>query len=388
MSDFQNLLSSLLRGKKQKHPFSYESAVSSYKNDLQERILDFERRISDYIDKNNNKLTKSLRRILPSIVKNNKLIISSIDEYLNGNSGKAYDIFEKMMSYKIISNAIVNLRVELKDICVKPNYLYRVRVSDSQLTSRKEMFHIPFNMRHLVGSQRYSIAGLPCLYLGSSIYVCWQEMGKPNLDSLYISSYQLNAKNYEFPKYVLNFAFSLEIMKKNDIELLFFGSDDNDLSLDKQIAHLTLWPLLMACSYVKANEKAKFNIEYVIPNMLLQWIITDAPSVDGIIYLSTKTRQLRQSKIGMNVVIPPKSSAEKTDENEYCIDMAKCFELTNPISWQVLETISCKVTEGISDFGYGDDIEQMLLENYKSTSFYRAEKKIESILTLSTINNV
>lgn len=386
MSEYQNLLTALLRGKKQRHPFSYEPSKSSYRKDLQDRLDDFENRLDKYTQKGVGRVARALKKSLPQIQRNNKLILKCIDEYLNGNSGKAYDTFEKMMNYKIIKDAISQLSQELKQVCVKPNYLYRVRVSESPLTERRDMFHIPFDMRHLVGAQRYSIAGLPCLYLGTSIYVCWQEMGKPNLDSLYISSYQLSAANYNHPKFLLNFAYSLEAMKKSDLELLFFDVESDEPSLDQQIAHFVLWPLLMSCSYIKANEGANFNVEYVVPNMLLQWITTDAPNVDGIMYLSTKTKQLRESKVGINVVIPP-ALVESVEHESFCKSMVLDFELTKPISWQLLETINCNEIDISSNFGRGDDIEKEFIQNYESTNFYKVEKKIEKILNLASVES-
>ncbi|HHF3036889.1 TPA: hypothetical protein ACPJ07_001564 [Vibrio diabolicus] len=382
MSEYQTLLTVLLRGKKQKHPFSYCPSTSSYKKDLRERLEDFENRLQGFFTKNNGELSRALKKRFNSIERNNELILKCVDEYLNGNSGKAYDTFEKMMKYKVTKDAISELSRELKELCIKPNYLYRVRVSNTPLESRQEMFHIPFNMRHLVGTQRYSIAGLPCLYLGTSIYVCWQEMGKPNLDSLYISSYQLNANSYDTPKFLLDFAYSLETLKKSDPELLFFDGDEPRIEL--QIAYLVLWPLLLSCSYIKARENANFNVEYIVPNMLLQWITTDAPTVDGIMYLSTKTRQLRQSRVGINVVIPPKF-VEGIENNVFCTDMINYLELTKPISWQILETINCNSTGISSDFGRGDDLEEEFIQSYRSTNFFKAEKKIEQILSLAPI---
>ena len=37
--------------------------------------------------------------------------------------------------------------------------------------SKDEMFHIPYEKRNLVGNQRFSLSGLPCLYLGGSSYI-------------------------------------------------------------------------------------------------------------------------------------------------------------------------------------------------------------------------
>ncbi|UAB71653.1 hypothetical protein INR79_07080 [Vibrio sp. SCSIO 43132] len=142
----------------------------------------------------------------------------------------------------------------------------------------------------------------------------------------------------------------------------------------------------MACSYIKVNESANFNVEYVVPNMLLQWITTDAPSVDGIMYLSTKTKQLRESKVGINVVIPP-TLVEGMEYGPFCKSMTSDFELTKPISWQLLETINCNEIDISSDFGRGDDIEKEFIQSYKSTNFYKAEKKIEKILNLAPVDS-
>jgi len=55
--------------------------------------------------------------------------------------------------------------------------LFRARwKSDFDPKSIKEFYHVPFSKRHLVGSQRFSIPGLPLLYLGSSILTVEKEL--------------------------------------------------------------------------------------------------------------------------------------------------------------------------------------------------------------------
>jgi hypothetical protein len=45
--------------------------------------------------------------------------------------------------------------------------LYRVRRDSSDSLTREDLFHIPFEERYKVTTQRYSIPGVPCLYLGN-----------------------------------------------------------------------------------------------------------------------------------------------------------------------------------------------------------------------------
>ena len=71
--------------------------------------------------------------------------------------------------------------------------LYRIRTGSLDPYSRKKLFHIPFELRHIVATQRYSIPGLPCLYLGSSLWACWEELGRPDFNKLHVARFALAA---------------------------------------------------------------------------------------------------------------------------------------------------------------------------------------------------
>ncbi len=56
--------------------------------------------------------------------------------------------------------------------------LFRVRhVDDSKTCNRCDLFHAPYDKRGKVSSSRYSIAGHPSLYLGTSLELCCEELG-------------------------------------------------------------------------------------------------------------------------------------------------------------------------------------------------------------------
>src|SRR5205823_638449 len=70
--------------------------------------------------------------------------------------------------------------------------LFRMRIGSAAGRHQLgDLFHIPFNSRHLITNQRYSFPGLPCLYLGQSLYVCWEELGRPDLNGVVISRFRL-----------------------------------------------------------------------------------------------------------------------------------------------------------------------------------------------------
>lgn len=68
---------------------------------------------------------------------------------------------------------------------------YRMRVCDLRKEiKRKELFHIPFEKIRQIKTQRYSSPGYPCLYLGVSLYGCWEEMQRPDTESTLFSVFK------------------------------------------------------------------------------------------------------------------------------------------------------------------------------------------------------
>lgn len=378
MSDFQTVLNKLLKGHRLKQPFLYESHKTNYRADLKDRLENFHKRVNSLKDTGTvESYLYTRREELESVSEH---IIKSLDEYLSGSAGGAYDIFEHLMNLPIIHENIPKLVHDMRHFSQGDDSLYRVRCSDHELSEREDMFHIPFQLRHLVGTQRYSIAGLPCLYLGTSIYVCWQEMGKPDLNKMHISRYKCENKT---DVKVINFSYSLETLKKSDFEdFLFIESEDGNIDL--QIAYLVMYPLLMACSFNRAFNGGAFNIEYIIPNLLLQWISKEKSLVSGISYLSTKTPQLRHSKIGINFVFPPDRSNLQLDG--FCPKLKRYFSLTKPISWQLLDTIGGAEIFEVDTYPCFDSVDEGFVKNYKMTKFHQAEQLIKKILNTRAVD--
>jgi hypothetical protein len=52
--------------------------------------------------------------------------------------------------------------------------------------------------------------------------------------------------------------------------------------------YILAWPLIVACSIKTGNKDSSFHPQYLVPQMLLQWVC-DEQKVDGIRYFSTRT---------------------------------------------------------------------------------------------------
>ena len=383
MDEFQIILTKLLHGKRLRQPFIYDPATSSFRDDLKARLDNFMERINKFRPSNGDleDYIHSHREEFQTIC---NLLTMSLDEYLTGSAGKAYDRIEELFNTPLFRNNITHLIKNMSryspSVDIAPP-LFRVRLSDQDIGTRESMFHIPFNQRELVRNQRYSIAGLPCLYLGTSLYVCWQEMGKPDLNKLYLSRYKMSSFESARSVKFLNFAYSLETLKhNNDLEALF----ENDIhSLNVQKAYLVFFPLLLACSYNRAHTNASFHAEYIVPNLLLQWINKEKSQVKGISYFSTKTKQLRHHDIGINFVFPPDTVAPQN--KGYCPFLKENFKLSKAISWQLLDAI--KENKFAHNFPpqFTDDIEEDFIKNYKHTKFHEAEHKLSNLMPLGQI---
>jgi hypothetical protein len=141
---------------------------------------------------------------------------------------------------------------------------------------------------------------------------------------------------------------------------------------------------LLACSYNRAFNHGSFNVEYIIPNLLLQWISKEKSDVSGISYFSTKTTQLRHSDIGVNFVFPPKTSSVLS--SGFCPELSKTFFLTKPISWQLLDTIGGREVFELDTPPSFDNVDEGFVKNYRITKFYQAEEMLSKILVTEAVH--
>ena len=182
---------------------------------------------------------------------------------LSGQRGKAFQI---LFSFYFESGLITHL---FEDIS-KETKLYRMRASDSyHLYSDSEMFHIPFEKCHLSENYRFSISGLPMLYFGSSLYVCWIETNQPDLEKANVALYQASSNVR---------CINLMLPKPCD-----------DITRES----LLLLPLKLACRMPVKYPDAPFKPEYVIPQLITECISKYVSEhnlnyIIGIKYLSVK----------------------------------------------------------------------------------------------------
>jgi len=315
---------------------------------------------------NDDKFTDTIKNQFSDIEKLCNRIISAVKHSLQGSPHKAYNALAEGIS---ALEGFLYFRITERVKYPESISLFRVRSSQSKYLSRKDMFHVPFHLRGKVRNQRFSISGFPCLYLGSSIYVCWEELNRPDFGSLFISKFRLLTKQPG----ILDLTFSVD-EAKGSIEK--FRKDDpfSEWLLFNTVEKIILFPLILSCSIINKESTDVFKEEYIIPQLLLEWV-NSTGKINAIEYLSSGLPDYSlDNSLYRNYVFPTKRQKEKG----YCSSLSGIFELTNPISWTFAQNIHEHIHRASTNPRFDFNILNQS-RSYANTTFGNIERIINSM---------
>lgn len=297
----------------------------------------FERYLAEFSSlKTEDNLTKAIKAAEPNAKELCDAVREAVREYLLGFPHGAFQAFRQAVAGV---DSHIGLLRRGNDVAGIPllQELFRIRVErpDEQPKGmwfrREDLFHIPFEKRHLVGRQRYSIPGLPCLYLGSTLYVCWEEMGRPPFHSLYAARFRAHpAATVALLDFSSTPAAAARLIedKRDDLSDVFAWI----------VARAVCWPLVAACAVRRLHGNAPFIAEYIVPQLVLQWIARPDSlgnkALDGVVYFSVSADPIPSAETALlNYVFP----VQKPQAQGHCPVLKEKFEMTEPGSWQLLE---------------------------------------------------
>lgn len=241
--------------------------------------------------------------------------IKSAEE--NYKSGLIFEAYSSI--YDLLFNEFEDKILDER-IIPENNYFFRLRSSSIEYLFKKEdLFHIPFEQRHKVGNQRYSISGYPCLYLGNSIYGCWEELNRPPINTTNIAA----LKN-TVPIKLLDFRMPLKFTSEKDF---------------------CKAALIIACSIKVEKPLDPFKPEYIISQAVLHSLVRfnkearkkGNRGIHGVIYKSTHTNNddslHKEPELFDNIVIPVVNSEIK--DKGFCETLCNEFLISDPISLNI-----------------------------------------------------
>lgn len=282
--------------------------------------------------------------------------------YYDGRKGEAFMVFCAIMNKSLFSS--------IGSVDIKPEvFYYRARERKLGIEySIQDMFHIPLNKRGIVSTQRYSSPGYPCLYLGNSVYSCWEEMRRPVFNTLMFSAYKVR-----------------HLFKVFDMRV----PNDSDYSEKLLIQTIRRIPLMLACGFIVKTPSDVFKPEYIIPQMLVETIISnnrkisernksaiDQDVIWGVIYTSTHiSNDFPYGKQFLeNIVLPV---IDSNNPSTYCYYLASLFEISQPLCYEY-ESLKENTTRMFWDIIDQEKTEEEILrEQYEQSKMGYLEGKFK-----------
>jgi hypothetical protein len=194
---------------------------------------------------------------------------------------------------------------------------------------KERLFHAPFEVRHKVGQHRYGIPGFPCLYLGGSLELCIDELRIQPADLPHVAVAEFALRN---KLKVLDFGY-----RPSALATVVAGSAmrerDANPPLEQFIINYAIcWPLIAASSIKVLHDRAPFVYEYIVPQLILQWAMSNA-ECDGIRYFSTRFTPDPEAISGTANYVFPASQDFHGQQSGHSQKLKDNFELTEPIIW-------------------------------------------------------
>ena len=271
---------------------------------------------------------------------------SAIEYYYNGLIAKAYHcIADLFKEDKLGDSPYVRLISEFSN-GTEYKTLYKGRNAE-EVYSLGEMFHRPFSQRQFMYTERYSIPGLPCLYMAGSVYTCWIEVGKPDFKDFYVSRFEADEEVA-----VLDLAISPSNVLSGEYKA--------------EIA-CVLWPLVCAVSFHVREKNRIMKSEYIISQLLMQMVI-ESNRIHGVRYFSVHMPQNTQGyacPVYANYAFP----APYSKDVEYSQELINMFRLTSPICMNEIFVLS---PAGRWTAEHDTDTKR---EDYKLEACYNNEKR-------------
>lgn len=230
-------------------------------------------------------------------------VLTCFDYAYSGNQTKAYETLSPQLHKLSYLKPFVDVGESF--------YRMRLRKDDVQF-GYKDLLPIPDDKRYLVKTQRFSMPGLPCLYLGYHANACWEELHRPPVGDCMISRYEV-IKKFQ--------VISLEIPSYDT-----FSSDLN--------ACVKLFPLIMACMVKVADYSDPYKSCYLIPQLIMEWLTCDEIAIHqdfkGVRYTSVHVNgQFNYPQITFNNLALPVPGPKKPF---FAKGLDELFVLTEPTS--------------------------------------------------------
>lgn len=291
-------------------------------------------------------------------------LMNTIEDYFNGKLLNATTVFHETLS-KCSFNGVLFFRKYNQE-----KTFFRARILMDRHPKKTELFHVPFEERFKIQSNRFSIPGYPALYCGGSVFNCWEEFNRYDFKKLWFSGI-LATKEITV----------LSLERVDDFFDALPGGGSRAFDDFNLLNYITTFPLILACSFKVKNPHSQFISEYIVPQLLLQYISL-IDEIDGIKFPSTTINHTMVEGVdSYNYVFPVKSS----QKHGHCPGLTDLFFITEPTSLETEELLYNPLKRALT-FSDNMPVDGRFLElvldekrQYSTSSFGKLEAIIEKM---------
>ena len=305
--------------------------------------------VSEFQEDKREQAINMIKIILPDAEANINRILDVFKYYEGADPKRAQEEFDTIMD-NLCSAMFVSTMDDWNEIDTSDGKLYtKFRLRAGELFYRvrgvegvrediernpDELFHIPLSKKALTNNERFSLAGFPSLYLASMLPLAWQESGYPQ--RYYYSEFQYlkmirRKKKIDFENEIK----LLALYSPQEIYMWGIAEKQNHFVLWLEVIRkcLMMYPLVMACAFVNHSGKGAYKQEYIIPQMLMQWVQRNIDCIQGISYFTCVDIKMMPSVYcAYNVVIP---ALLPYDDKKYSQKLRDEFTWTKPCYFEV-----------------------------------------------------
>lgn len=201
--------------------------------------------------------------------------------------------------------------------------LFRARVSENFVVYEpKDMLHLPKKKRSKTGNYRFSIPGIPSVYLGNSSYACWIELGCPSEHDFNVAPVVLDGTQQ---------IFNLAVMTR-DISHLD-NCDDNRVH-----CWLKLIIFMIATSYKVKEENRTFKSEYIVSQSIM--LACKELNLDGVAYYSKRVQDEVFSMSAINIAL-----FTEFDRNNEFATVCKHMKIDRSFNYSLYKQLKLPATQ-------------------------------------------
>jgi len=384
---FNSILVSLPRG-------GFETADCTFDEFLERLYRDYTAEARKISDPGYHDICERVAHSVSDICHLSDQIVAAARHYLQGYPHQAYEEIKRSLTSATFDSLITEVSAFDPTATTVPFDLYlestlhpamyRMRpnlgLAAAGTLKRKDIFHVPFENRNMVRNQRYSIAGLPCLYLGSSTWICWEELDRPELNASIFSRFKFAEKTtiLDFqlpPAYAWTIYENVLRNSRSSSPMERIGELRARFNDDFIVAYILCWPLLAACSIRVDAREGSFFPQYIVPQLLLQWV-TKEHKVDGIRYFSTRVTK-PDAFVNANYVFPTRNIKRAGR----CSFLQRKIHLVPPLHWALLQLVASnrRWSPELGNSGGQVQLAETMTVPYRDTQFFELEQRLSDL---------